>query len=460
MGSQGQLAQGRARTRYGAAIAAVMAAAVGRVALEPFLSGRGYYLFFLVAVLVVAVFGGRTPALLSAVLSVFVVHAFGWAPSGWLSLDLVAFGIAAASSIAIVGYVIALRDRANAGQHRAEWRADRANELAGELNLLLDATSGYAISMLDSHGNITIWSKAAERLSGWSESEVLGSHCRIFYPEAAITAGKPEADLAHALVLGRHEEEDWRVRRDGSEFLALSTTTALYDNNGDLKGFGKVVRDVTAQRAADQKLAASESHFRSILETVPDAMIVFDQVGDIISFSSAAERLFGYGEAEIVGSNISRLLPSPESEDDRLDLERFLVKGELLTPGIGRVVTGLRRDGATVPIELSVGETMSGGTRLFTAFIRDLTERLAAEQRIEELRSNLVHTARISAMGTMASTLAHELNQPITAVATFVSGVRNLLGDYEHAERPLVDEGTRRRLRRGAPRRRHRAKAA
>lgn len=108
---------------------------------------------------------------------------------------------------------------------------------------------------------------------------------------------------------------------------------------------------------------------------------------------------------------------------------------------MGRTVTGLKRDGSVFPMELAVGEALSEGERVFTGFVRDLTQKHAADQRIEQLRSDLVHAARVSAMGTMASTLAHELNQPITAVANFVSGVRNLLEENNPEDRAMIDEG-------------------
>src|SRR3546814_9500031 len=91
---------------------------------------------------------------------------------------------------------------------------------AEELNLLIDGAEGYAIYMLDPEGRVTIWNEGAERLQGWTEAEIVGEHCSIFYPVDAMEAGKPRIDLKRARELGKFEEEDWRVRKDGSEFLA------------------------------------------------------------------------------------------------------------------------------------------------------------------------------------------------------------------------------------------------
>ncbi|WP_423605207.1 PAS domain S-box protein [Sphingomonas sp. MS122] len=441
MKAEGESISTRAWRGYGFAILVVAVATLVRVILDPWLQGRAPYLSFSIGVLVVCVFAGRGPAILVALLSIAVVRAMGWVPGPFWSLSLLIFAVAASLTILIAGHMTWLRRKSQESERRAERRAELADELAEELNLLIDGATGYGIYMLDPDGNVTIWSKAAERLKGWREAEVVGRHFTLFYPEAAVAAGKPQLDLARAREEGRLEKEDWRVRKNGSEFLAHVTLTALYDKQGELKGFGKVIRDVTEQRAAEQKLAASASHFRSILATVPDAMVVINETGKILWFSAAAERLFGYAEAEVIGLNVSRLMPSPDRERHDDYIKRHLVTGEKRVIGIGRSVIGQRRDGSTFPIELAVGEAVSDGARVFTGFIRDLTEKQAAERRINELRGDLVHAARVSAMGTMASTLAHELNQPITAVATFVRGARNLLHEGRPEERGMIEDG-------------------
>jgi two-component system, LuxR family, sensor kinase FixL len=176
-----------------------------------------------------------------------------------------------------------------------------------------------------------------------------------------------------------------------------------------------------------QDALAREAHLQSILDTVLDAMIVIDERGAIHSFSTAAERLFGYRPAEVAGQNIKMLMPSPYRESHDGYLERYLRTGEKRIIGIGRVVVGERKDGSTFPMELSVGEMRSSNQRYFTGFIRDLTERQKTESRLQELQSELFHISRLTAMGEMASTLAHELNQPLSAIANYLKGSRRLL---------------------------------
>jgi two-component system sensor kinase FixL len=172
---------------------------------------------------------------------------------------------------------------------------------------------------------------------------------------------------------------------------------------------------------------ARQAHLRSILETIPDAMIVIDDRGRILSFSAAAERMFGYSEAELLGENVSVLMPSPDRERHDGYMERYYATGERRIIGIGRVTTARRRDGATFPIDLHIGEAEIEGRPVFTGFIRDLTERQQTELRVHDLQSELAHVSRVTAMGTLATSIAHELNQPLTAVANYVETANELL---------------------------------
>ncbi len=192
--------------------------------------------------------------------------------------------------------------------------------------------------------------------------------------------------------------------------------------------FGERLRHArTEATASTQNALAREAHLQSILDTVPDAMIVIDERGIMQSFSSAAERLFGYTTAEMIGKNVKILMPSPYRENHDGYLERYLRTGERRIIGVGRVVVGERKDGSTFPMELSVGEMRSSNNRFFTGFVRDLSERQKTEARLQELQSELVHISRLTAMGEMASTLAHELNQPLSAIANYLKGSKRLL---------------------------------
>ena len=191
----------------------------------------------------------------------------------------------------------------------------------------------------------------------------------------------------------------------------------------------RLQRTRTRAVATTRDLLAREAHQQSILDTIPDAMIVIDEQGIMQYFSTAAERLFGYTSQEAIGRKLQILMPSPYREAHDGYVDRYLRTGERRIIGIGRVVVGERRDGSTFPMELAVGEMKSNNRRFFTGFIRDLTERQKTKPRLQELQSELVHISRLTAMGEMASTLAHELNQPLSAIANYLKGSQRLLED-------------------------------
>jgi len=206
--------------------------------------------------------------------------------------------------------------------------------------------------------------------------------------------------------------------------------------------------------ASTVEMRASETHLRSILATVPDAMVVIDETGHILSFSAAAERMFGYTEDEVLGENVSMLMPSPDRERHDSYLSNYMTTGDRKIIGIGRVTTARHRDGFTFPIELSVGEASLDGKRIFTGFIHDITQRQKVERRLQDLQSELAHVGRVSEMASFASSLAHELNQPLTAIANYCEAARDLIGggaDGETLEtvREALDEAAKESVRAG-----------
>jgi two-component system, LuxR family, sensor kinase FixL len=404
-------------------------ATAGASLLEPYLADRPIWLLLTIAVLATAATGGVRPAIFATILSALagfllvdqpfrdadhLVHAIGFAT---ISLGVVL----------LTGRLSHWRSSAQVHEADAHRSLRQSQMLAEELSLLIDGAINYAIYMLDPDGRVTIWNKGAKRITGWSEEDVLGQPTAIFYSAEDVAAGKPDADLKQARAHDKFQEEGWRVRKDGSEFLADVTITPLRDENGTLRGYGRVVRDITDQKAAERALATREAQLNSILATVPDAMVVIDDEGTMLSFSNAAQRMFGYGEAEVLGKNVSMLMPAPDYEQHDEYIARYLKTGERRIMGTKRRVIGRRKDGSLVPHELSISEAKAGGRRMFTGFMRDLTEQEATAARLKELQSELVHVSRISAMGAMASTLAHELNQPITAVVNYVEAAHALL---------------------------------
>lgn len=214
----------------------------------------------------------------------------------------------------------------------------------------------------------------------------------------------------------------------------------LENLDGGVAGVVMTARDISDRELSARVVADGESLIHAILDTVPDAMVVIDEAGRITSFSAAAERLFGYAEADVLGSNVSMLMPSPHREAHDNYLLRYLQTGEKRIIGIGRVVEGIRRDGMVFPMELSVGDASAGEHRVFTGFVRDLSERVEAEAQLHRVQADLAHASRLSAVGTLASALAHELNQPLTAVANYVSAGRDMINRAAEVDRDIIRE--------------------
>jgi two-component system sensor kinase FixL len=253
---------------------------------------------------------------------------------------------------------------------------------------------------------------------------------------AAVMGGVGPAALATALSFGAVALfGDASLAQDPADMM----NAAIFLLLGLASGVAatRLAREGRERAAALQDLEAREAHLKSILDTVPDAMIVIDERGVMQSFSVAAERLFGWPADEAIGRNVSMLMPNPYRDAHDGYLERYLTTGERRIIGIGRVVVGERRDGSTFPMELSVGEMRSPDRRFFTGFVRDLTERQATERRLQDVQGELVHVGRLTAMGEMASALAHELNQPLSAVANYVKGSVRLL-DQDPIDREKI----------------------
>ncbi len=286
-------------------------------------------------------------------------------------------------------------------------------------------------------GIVTDWNGGAEKIFGYLATEMIGKPLAILLPP-----GK-ENEEREILALIRNGEkvdhfETRRRRKDGTIIDVSVTISPVWDSEGALIGASKVARDITHSKRALAELHEREAHLKSVLDTVPDAMVVIDTAGIMQSFSATAEKLFGYESPDVVGQNVSMLMPEPYRTQHDGYLSRYLTTGKRRIIGIGRVVVGQRKDGSTFPMELSVGEMQAGERRFFTGFLRDLSERQATQQRLQDLQSELIFMSRFTALGEMASTLAHELNQPLTAVASYLNGARRLLDGGKPADAPMA----------------------
>jgi two-component system sensor kinase FixL len=315
--------------------------------------------------------------------------------------------------------------------------AGRSDQLANARLAAIVASSDDAIIGKTIDGIVTDWNHGAQVIFGYSAEEMIGKPVSMLLPPGL------ENEEEEILVRVRKGEkvdhfETRRRRKDGSIIDVSVTVSPIWDDEGTLIGASKMARDITAAYMAQAELRQREAHLQSVLDTVPDAMVVIDTRGIMQSFSATAERLFGYAANEAIGRNVSILMPEPYRGHHDAYLARYMATGERRIIGIGRLVVGQRKDGSTFPMELAVGEARSGERRFFTGFVRDLTERQQTQQRLQELQSELIFMSRFTALGEMASTLAHELNQPLTAAASYLNGARRLLDGGKAEDIPII----------------------
>jgi len=285
----------------------------------------------------------------------------------------------------------------DASRHEGRWRS-----------IIQSAVDG--IILIDARGRIEAFNQAAERLFGYTEAEVLGQNVRMLMPEPY--RGQHDGYLARYVSTGERRiigigREVSGQRKDGSVFpLHLSVGEA--DVGGEPK-FTGIVHDLSARVELEDRLRASEARWRSIVESAVDGIVVIDSRGCIEAFNPAAERLFGYSEGELRGKNVNILMPSPYHEEHDGYMARYLTTGAAKIIGIGREVSGQRRDGTVFPLHLSVGELSVNGERKFTGILHDLSARIRIEERLRE------QTA-LARLGEMAAVIAHEVKNPLAGI--------------------------------------------
>ena len=224
--------------------------------------------------------------------------------------------------------------------------------------------------------------------------------------------------------------EPERVARTAA-FLVLGGLTSLA---------GERLRQAwSRQRRLSAQREEYEAILRSSLDTVVDPTIAIDERGTVLNFSHAAEVLFGWSAAEVIGRNVKMLMPRSYAEAHDGYIGRYLAGGAARVIGSARQVAGLRKDGLEFPMELRVGELRLGGKRFFTGVVHDLSTVREAERRSDELRAQLTQVWSLNSMGEMASVLAHELNQPLSAVANYMRAARTLIAQLEIDDDDLLD---------------------
>jgi two-component system sensor kinase FixL len=410
---------------YGVAVALIAAALALRLLLQPVLGLSIPYLPFFPAILLAAWYGGFGPgALATGLTAIIAMYLFlppaGLAVSGggdWLSLALFS-----GTGLGIAWINHRLRQAEAAQRAAALLATARAERLDTIINTTVDG-----IIVIGTGGKIESFNRGAERLFGYSESEVLGRNVNMLMPEPYHAEHdrylQSYQHTREATIIGTGREVSGR-RRDGSVFpLHLSVGEMTI---GREQKFTGMLHDLSRRKELENQLRASEGRWRAIVESAVDGIIVIDSHGRIEAFNPAAERLFGYTERDVIGQNVDMLMPSPYREEHDHYLSRYMATGRAKIIGVGREVTGRRQDGTTFPLHLSVGQISIAGESKFTGIVHDLSARVRVEEQLRE-------QAALARLGEMAAVIAHEVKNPLAGIrgAMQVMGRRMTAGSMD-----------------------------
>src|SRR5712691_10753212 len=316
--------------------------------------------------------------------------------------------------------------------------ADRLRESDAELRLLIASIQDFAIYTLSPEGLIRSWNPGAERLHGYSPPEVVGQYFGVLYPKDGIDVGAADFQLRFAVDHGRHEQEGWQARKDGSRFWAHSLTTVLRDPQGQLHGFAKITQDFTQRKQAVDELRESHAFIQQIITSAQEGIVVYDRNLRYRVFNPYMENFTGLKERDVLGHQPLEFFPFLTMYGVDLVHQRAL-RGETLEsePIRFRLSHNLSENregwssGVWSPLRDSTGEIIGA-----VGFVRDITERVRSQERLQTLSRRLL-TAQEQERRRLAIELHDEIGQVLTAVTL---NLQSLFKRVDEKERELVQE--------------------
>jgi two-component system, LuxR family, sensor kinase FixL len=277
------------------------------------------------------------------------------------------------------------------------------------------ASSDDAIVSKTLDGKITSWNAGARNIFGYDADEMMGEPIiRIIPPELH----DEELQILARLRRGERLQhfETVRIAKDGRRIDVSLTVSPLVDKSGRVVGASKVARDITESKLAERALREGAARLLALIETAVDGVILINAHGVVQIFNPACEQLFGYSAEEVIGENIKILMPEPYRHEHDRYIANYRNTRRPKIIGIGREVIGRRKDGSTFPMKLSVGEAKQDGESAFVGIIHDLTSRNRTEAELQQALEQLVRVARVTTLGELTAAIAHEVNQPLTAL--------------------------------------------
>ena len=292
------------------------------------------------------------------------------------------------------------------------------NELdqSQRLGLLIDAVKDYAIYLLDAQGQVATWNTGAQLFKGYRADEIIGRHFSVFYTDEDKAVGLPARALHTAATEGRFEAEGWRVRKDGTRFWTHVVIDPVFDDDGALMGYAKIIRDVSEKRDADRALYESEQRFRLLVQGVRDyAIYMLDPTGVITNWNAGAEAIKGYKAGEIVGKHFSVFYTPPDQAAGKpaRALETALREGRFEGEALR-----VRKGGETFWASVVIDPIHDDSGRLlgFAKITRDVTEKRRAAEEIDHAREALVQAQKMEAIGRLTGGVAHDFNNLLTVI--------------------------------------------
>jgi PAS domain S-box-containing protein len=301
----------------------------------------------------------------------------------------------------------------------------------GHFRLLVSAVTDYAIYMLDPSGNVASWNAGAERFKGYKPHEIIGRHFSTFYTAEDKAAGIPAFALRTAMATGKFEAEGWRLRKDGTRFWAHVVIDPIFSDSGELLGFAKITRDLTERREAEEILRRTQEEFRILVQGVTDyGIYMLDPNGFVTTWNSGAQRIKGYAPAEIIGQHFSRFY-TPEDRAAGMPEQALAIArrdGRFEKEG-----WRVRKDGSRFWANIVVDpiHAEDGSILGFAKITRDITERRAAEQQLEQTREALFQSQKMDAIGQLTGGIAHDFNNLLTIVLGSLELIQKRVGSDE-----------------------------